>query len=104
MRALSDKHLAVIGAGNIGRILIKRLLAAGVPARQMVVCDADPLCGQDAAAWFGVQHVSLTDRGTSSADALLIATPPKAVAEVLATIAGYLLVFALHSLAKGAAT
>lgn len=86
MRVLSDKHLAVIGTGNIGRILIERLLAVGVPARQVVVCDVDPLRGQDIAVRFGVQHVSLTDRRTCTADALLITTPPKAVAEVLATI------------------
>ena len=42
---LSEKHLAVIGAGNIGRILLERLRAAGVPADAMVVCDSDPARG-----------------------------------------------------------
>lgn len=90
MKMLSDKHLAVIGAGNIGRILIERLLASGVPVGQVVVCDVDPLQGQDAAAWFGVQYISLKDRRTCTADALLIATPPKAVAEILSIISGRL--------------
>jgi pyrroline-5-carboxylate reductase len=87
MSVLSDKRLAVIGAGNIGRILIERLLAVGVPPGQVAVCDIDPLRGQEAAARYGVPYVSLTDEGVNSAGALLIATPPMAVADVLASVA-----------------
>jgi pyrroline-5-carboxylate reductase len=47
---LRDKHLTVVGAGNIGRILLERLLAAGVAASQLAVCDSDPERGRVAAA------------------------------------------------------
>ena len=52
---LHDKHLAVIGAGNIGRILLKRLSATGVTADHLVVCDSDPARSQAAATEFGVR-------------------------------------------------
>lgn len=90
MNALRDKHLAVIGAGNIGRILLERLGAAGVPAGQLAVCDSDPERGKVAAAQFGVRAASLSDEAVCSADALLIATPPKAAPEVLRALAGRL--------------
>ncbi len=42
MNELHDKRLTVIGAGNIGRILLERLRAAGVLTGHLAVCDADP--------------------------------------------------------------
>ncbi|RME43351.1 MAG: prephenate dehydrogenase/arogenate dehydrogenase family protein [Chloroflexi bacterium] len=90
MRELRDKHLTVIGVGNIGRILLTRLRAAGVPADHLTVCDADPERRSAAAAEFGVRAADLTDEAACTADVLLIATPPKAVAEVLRELAGWL--------------
>jgi pyrroline-5-carboxylate reductase len=90
VNTLGDKHLAVIGAGNIGRLLLKHLRAAGVPAGQLAVCDSEAERGQVAAARFGVRAVSLSDEEVCSADALLIATPPKAVLEVLRALDGRL--------------
>ncbi len=80
---LRDKHLMVIGAGNIGRILLERLHAAGVPADHLTVYDSDPDRGQTAAAQFGVRVVSLTDEMACSADAVLIATPPPTIPQVV---------------------
>ncbi len=90
MNALHNKLLAIIGMGNIGHILLERLRAAETPAAHLAVCDSDPARGQAAAAQFGVRAVSLTDEAACSADALLIATPPKVVPEVLGTVAGRL--------------
>jgi pyrroline-5-carboxylate reductase len=42
MNGRRDKGFVVIGAGNIGRILIGRLQSAGVSARQIRVCDSNP--------------------------------------------------------------
>jgi uncharacterized membrane protein len=40
MNELHDKRLTIIGAGNIGRILLERLRAAGVLTAHLAVCDA----------------------------------------------------------------
>ena len=87
---LDQKHLAVIGAGNIGRILLGRLRAAGVDGDLMVVCDADPARSQEASEQFGVREAALTDETVCFADVILIATPPKTVPDVLCSLAGRL--------------
>lgn len=88
--ALRDKHFAVIGVGNIGRILITRLQAAGVPARQMTVCDAVPERSAAAAATFGVRTAALAGVLAHETDILLLAAPPRAVPEVLQAMSGQL--------------
>jgi pyrroline-5-carboxylate reductase len=87
---LRDKQFAVIGAGNIGSILLERLLAAGVSADHLVVCDADRQRAFEAAQRFGVRPISLADEAACSADALLIAVPPKAVSGLLQRLCGWL--------------
>lgn len=42
MHDLLGKRIAVIGAGNIGRILLERLLTSGIPAEDSTICDTDP--------------------------------------------------------------
>lgn len=87
---LRDKHLAVIGAGNIGRILLERLRASGVPANALVVCDSNPARAAAVAEEHGARAVSLNDEAACAADAILIAAPPKAVREVLAALSARL--------------
>ncbi len=84
---LREKRFAVIGVGNIGRILITRLLAAGVPAAHIVVCDADITRGQAATVEFGVGAVPLPDEAACTADLILLAPSPKAVPDLLQNIA-----------------
>jgi pyrroline-5-carboxylate reductase len=88
--SLAEKQITIIGVGNIGRILITRLLAAGVPAAHIVVCDADTTRGQAAAVEFGVQAVPLPDEAACTADLILLAPSPKAVPDLLQTIAPHL--------------
>jgi pyrroline-5-carboxylate reductase len=88
--SLHDKHFAVIGIGNIGRILIGRLQASGVPARQIVVCDTVPERSAAAAAIFGVKAAATTDDLTHEADVILLAVPPKAALDVLQRMSGQL--------------
>ena len=83
---LSKKHLAVIGSGNIGRILRERLRAAGVPADALVVCDSDPARAVALEEEHGVRAVPLNDEAACAADAILIAIPPKTVSEVLGEV------------------
>ncbi len=85
MNMLCDMRLVVVGAGNIGRILIGRLQAAGVPARQITVCDSNLECQSAAAATFGVKATGLGE-AIDSADILLLAASPKANIEILQTV------------------
>jgi pyrroline-5-carboxylate reductase len=80
---MPDLNIAVIGIGNIGRILVRRLLIGGVPARQIVIVDADETKKQACAAEFGVRAASLVDECVTTADVLLLSPAPKAVPEVL---------------------
>jgi pyrroline-5-carboxylate reductase len=86
---LSEKNLAVIGAGNIGQILLERLRAAGVPAEHLVACDSDPSRASTAAEKFGVRSVIMADEAVCAADAILIAVSPKSVSDVIHTFANW---------------
>jgi pyrroline-5-carboxylate reductase len=88
---LNEKHLAVIGAGNIGKILIDRLRAVGVPTDHLVVCESDPERSLTLADKYGIRPVILTDETICKADAILVAVSPKSVADVIHTIADQLL-------------
>ncbi len=90
MSALEGRYFNVAGAGNIGRILLERLAAAGVQADHLAVCDSDPARGQAAADRLGIRAIPLTDGAAYTADAILIASPPPTVADVLQAIAGRL--------------
>lgn len=90
MKHLHKKRLAVIGVGNIGRILITRLLTTGVPPTNLVICDANVVRRQSAAAEFGVRAAQLPNEAACMADIILLSPPPKAIPNVLQTIAPHL--------------
>lgn len=90
MSTLNDKHFTVVGAGNIGRILLERLAAAGVRADHLSMCDSDPARGQAVADRLGVRAIPMADDAACTANAILIASPPSTVADVLHAIAGRL--------------
>lgn len=75
MNILRTKHLAVIGAGNIGRILFTRLLAAGVPPDNLVCCERDEARANAVASQFGVRPISLNSEAACTADATLVVIP-----------------------------
>lgn len=85
-----DRRFAIIGAGNVGRILLDRLTASGVPAENLAVCDSDSGRATAVAGKFGVRQASLSDEAIYSAEVILIAPPPKSVPEVLWSLAGRL--------------
>lgn len=90
MNDFRNRYFAIIGAGNIGRILIQRLLNKGVPADHIAICDSELSRREAAAAEFGVRSAALTDEMICSVSVLLLATPPKAVFDVLQTLRGQL--------------
>lgn len=83
MSSLSDKRLAVVGAGNIGRILVERLRDAGVAAEQLRLCDTDPERARALAEAHGLAVVTPAEIASCQADIWLLATPPGAVTGVL---------------------
>jgi len=87
MNALLGKRIAVIGAGNIGRILLERLTTSGIPAADLIICDSDAVRAEEASRRFGPRTCSLTDQPLFAADVFLLAVPPKAVIEILKTFA-----------------
>ncbi len=90
MNELLSKNIAVIGAGNIGKILIERLLQAGLPHDHLVVCDADGPRAQSAAGQYDLRPVSLSDEGICGANLLLVAVPPKAILGLLCMLSRWL--------------
>ncbi len=90
MADLLTKYMAVIGAGNIGRIIVERLLAVGLPHDHLVVCDRDDNRAQSMAEEYALRPVTLPDESICSANILFIAVSPKAVLSVLRTLSKWL--------------
>jgi pyrroline-5-carboxylate reductase len=86
MRMSGDLRFAILGAGNIGRILLERLLASGVPVANLVICDSDAGRASAVENRFGVRTVSISDEAICAADAVLVAVPPKVVPDLLGTM------------------
>jgi pyrroline-5-carboxylate reductase len=86
MSILHELSFTLIGAGNIGRILLKRLLEHGVTAEHLSVCDSDTERAQLAADEFGVRTATLDNADACGADVLLLAVPPKAISAVVRQI------------------
>jgi pyrroline-5-carboxylate reductase len=84
---LDGTRIAIVGIGNIGRILLARMQAADVPAGNLIVCDADPDRAAAARNKYGVRIASLADPALCEVDLLLLASPPNAVPEIVAALA-----------------
>lgn len=81
---------AILGAGNIGRILIARLQAVGVPAEQILVCDTDLTRMESAAQDFQVRSMPVSEPATCPANVFLLTTPPTAIPAALAQLTAIL--------------
>ncbi len=87
---MKNVRIAVIGAGNIGRILVKRWLIGPADPEQITICDAEPMRARAVADEFGVQPAALEDAAVCSADVIALATSPKSVTEVVRKLAAQL--------------
>lgn len=76
MKAFSGKQFAIIGADNIGRILLERPRQSGVPAEQLSLCDSAAEHATNVGRRLGVQVAGLHDDAVCQADVWLLATPP----------------------------
>jgi len=87
---MKDVRIAIIGAGNIGRILVKRWLIGPAGPEQISVCDSDLARAQAVADEFGISTAALDDARVCSADIIALASSPKSVMEILRSLAGKL--------------
>lgn len=90
MTILQNKQIVVIGAGNIGRILLERLRFAGILPKNLAVCETDPSRQSTVVERYGVQTIFLTGTTACTADIFLLATPPPATLQVLEALASQL--------------
>lgn len=61
MTILRSKRFAIIGVGNIGRILLERLTLSGVPAEHLIIIDSDENRAQQLSRRFGARVCALPD-------------------------------------------
>ena len=57
MTILRSKRFAIIGMGNIGRILLERLILSGIPANNLIINDSDESRAQQASRRFGASRL-----------------------------------------------
>lgn len=90
MTILRSKRFAVIGMGNIGRILLERLTLSSIPASNLIINDIDESCAQQASLRFGARVCGLSDQALHDVDIFLLASPPKSIVEILKTLAPHM--------------
>jgi pyrroline-5-carboxylate reductase len=84
------KRIAVIGVGNIGRILLERLTTSGIPVADLLICDSEAVRAEEASRRFGPRACSLTEEPLPRSDIFLLTAPPKAVIEILKVLSTHL--------------
>lgn len=83
---LQNRHFAILGVGNIGRILVARLLEAGVRKDCLGVYDSNPEALTRASQDFGLAEFHPTAETMGGVDVFLLAASPKAVPEILQSL------------------
>jgi pyrroline-5-carboxylate reductase len=86
MKNVNELNYFIIGMGNIGKIMVQRLLEVGVTKNQIMVNDVDSTRVANVSGEFGVKALSLDGTEVSAADVIIVAASPKAVPEVLMTL------------------
>ncbi len=82
---LTDKTMAIIGAGNMGEALVRGLLAKGAMApHQMVAADVHPHRLEFFSDSFGVSVTPDNAAAADAADIVLLAVKPQQMSAVLA--------------------
>lgn len=84
--AFRKHRIAVLGAGNIGRMLLERMRVMGVPPDRMAVCDTEPERAAAAASAVGACVFDLQDPSLCEATIWLLCAGPKAIVPLLKTI------------------
>ncbi len=79
---MREQRIAFIGAGNMAHSLIGGLLADGFPADKVVAADPDVARRTDLSDKLGVRTVASNVEASSTADVVVLAVKPQAMATV----------------------
>lgn len=90
MKNVKENSYYIIGMGNIGKILVQRLLQVGVTNDRIKVTDVDTARVDGITAEFGVKALAMDSAGVADVDVIIVAASPKAVPEILKTMDGSL--------------
>lgn len=85
-KRLAELKIAILGTGNMGRALLKGLLASDVPANQIYVTTRRPETRAGLAEEFGVCAVETNEAAAAQADVVLLAVKPQKMLEVAVEI------------------
>jgi pyrroline-5-carboxylate reductase len=88
--ALDGKRIAFIGVGLMGGLLVERLLRTGFTTSQILACEAREARRSEVAQRWEVEITDDPRRAAAFGDAVVIATPPKVVQDVLREIGPHL--------------
>ncbi len=80
---MDTKHLAILGAGNMGRALIGGLLRKGTPAERISVGEAVPAARETLARELGLQATADNLTAVEHAQVVVLAIKPQDIAAAL---------------------
>jgi pyrroline-5-carboxylate reductase len=83
MKPVKACSFFIIGMGNIGSILVQRLVEIGISTNQIMVADTDDLRVSKIVNQFGVIPSNLAHPKIKLADVIVLATPPKTIVDLL---------------------
>jgi pyrroline-5-carboxylate reductase len=86
MKNVNELNYFIIGMGNIGKIMVQRLLQVGVTKDRIMINDVDSTRVASVSGEFGVKDLSLDDAGVNSMDVIIAAAPPKVVPDILKSL------------------
>lgn len=90
MDSYPKSTFSIVGAGNVGKMLARRLLASGIPAAKVRIYDLDADKATKAAQEVGIQVFSLPGSAPWKVNVWLLASPPKTILSVVQLLADVL--------------
>jgi pyrroline-5-carboxylate reductase len=90
MNAFFDQNIAIIGMGNIGKMLLERLRIMGVPFERLFVCDTDLERVKAVVSQTGCKTFELLQPTGINPSVWLLCVGPKAILSVLRSLKGQL--------------
>ena len=83
---MSNKHLAILGGGNMGRALIGGMLRRGTRPEHITVGESSPAAREALSADFGVQSTADNVAAVEPASVIVVAVKPQMAGAVLAPL------------------